>query len=143
MSLPLALSATYSDLKFIKSRKVCQITLELPIEAAPGFVEMFGTPNPAEEVWVAIARLAKPVEGKPERDTSLAQEAGRLCDDPLFQKWIGVDTAEEAAQTVRDICGVNSRSEINPRAHSGYEWRRFKQQFYDWRNEPSKIGERA
>jgi hypothetical protein len=50
-------AATYSDLKFIKTRKTAQIILEIPLEAASAFLEAFGAPNPAAERHVAIAAL--------------------------------------------------------------------------------------
>lgn len=49
--------ASYSDLKLIKSRSVCQIVLEIPIERAAAAVEMFGVPIPGQEIAVAVARL--------------------------------------------------------------------------------------
>ena len=59
MSDARAIQATYYDLKFIKTRKVAQITLEVPIEQGDAVVQMFGTPKPDKEMWVAIARLDK------------------------------------------------------------------------------------
>ena len=44
-----AFKATYSDLRFVKSRKVAQIVLELPLEQADGFIQAFGTPNPRQK----------------------------------------------------------------------------------------------
>lgn len=58
MSAPAAFQATYSDWKLIRSRKVVQICLEVPIEAAgQAYNALGGMPNPASEVWVGVARL--------------------------------------------------------------------------------------
>ena len=52
-----AIAGTYSDLKFIKSRSVAQVVVEVPIERAADVVALFGTPQPGGEVWVGMARL--------------------------------------------------------------------------------------
>lgn len=53
-----AFQATYSDVKFIKTRQVVQFIFEVPIEDATRAMEMLGgMPNPAAEVWCGIARL--------------------------------------------------------------------------------------
>lgn len=44
-----AFKDTYSDLRFVKSRKVAQVVVELPIEEASRFVEAFGAPDPSKE----------------------------------------------------------------------------------------------
>lgn len=60
---PAAIRATYSDLKFLKTRKVAQVVLELPIEQAGEFVSLFGAPDPSRETWVAVALLSETKEG--------------------------------------------------------------------------------
>lgn len=53
-----AFSATYSDWKLIRTRKVVQIVLEVPIEAADhAYKVLGGMPNPASEIWVGVARF--------------------------------------------------------------------------------------
>lgn len=61
MDKPAAFSATYSDLKVVKTRKVAQFIFEVPLEAAGHALNVLGgMPLPMEERWVAIARLEKP-----------------------------------------------------------------------------------
>ena len=63
MSEPAAFSATYSDLKVIRGRKVVQFVFEVPIEAAGHAMNILGgMPNPMAEKWFAIARLNKAEE---------------------------------------------------------------------------------
>lgn len=58
MSEPAAFSATYSDLKLIKTRKVVQFVFEVPLEAAGHAMNVLGgMPSPMAETWFAIARL--------------------------------------------------------------------------------------
>lgn len=119
---------TYSDLKFVKSRKVAQITVEIPIEQADDFISAFGTPRPDKETWVALARLdGSATETKPEpRKTSLAQKAGILCNDTMFQAYLretytaawdelhqGLHAPDVAAELVRSITTVQSRAEFD------------------------------
>lgn len=134
MSSPAAIQGDYVDLKFLKSRKVCQIVVEIPIEAGETFVAAFGTPNPATGVPVALARIdpnAKPQAPaeKPKRswdELSIAQQAGILCNEKRFQVFVGEQMAktrgdgfrqdlvseDDAAWYVRTQCGVNSRADI-------------------------------
>ena len=52
-----AFSGDYCDLKFVKTRKVAQITIEIPLEHAAAFVAAFGAPDPVNGVPVGFARL--------------------------------------------------------------------------------------
>lgn len=61
MSEPAAFSATYSDWRVVKGRKVIQVVMEIPIEAAGhAYNVLGGMPKFGEENWFAIARLEKP-----------------------------------------------------------------------------------
>lgn len=107
-----AFQGTYSDLKFIKTRKVAQVWIEIPIEMADAVIAALGAPNPSSEVWVGFTRLVAPdqrspgsANGKPsdfgsenagsspapgtkERRPFNAlpapQQAGIICADPIF-----------------------------------------------------------
>lgn len=60
MSEPAAFSASYSDWRIVKGRKVVQIIFEVPIEAAGhAYNVLGGMPNFGSEDWFAIARLNK------------------------------------------------------------------------------------
>ena len=50
------------------------------------------------------------------RKQTLAQAAGMLCAQPAFWKHLGVSTAVEAAERMRAMCGVASRSELDTNA---------------------------
>jgi hypothetical protein len=53
-----AFSASYSDFRIIKGRKVVQVVLELPLEAAGhAWNVLGGVPDPSKETWFAVARL--------------------------------------------------------------------------------------
>jgi hypothetical protein len=59
MTAPAAIfRATYSDFRLVKGRKVVQLVFEVPLEESNKSYEVLGgMPNPAAEVWCAIARL--------------------------------------------------------------------------------------
>ena len=55
-----AFQATYSDFKLVKTRKVVQIVLEVPLEAAGhAYNVLGGMPTFGNEQWFAVARLIK------------------------------------------------------------------------------------
>lgn len=117
------MQGTYSDLKIIKSRKVVQVIVELPIEQANAFVEMFGMPNPAEEVWVAIAELNRRTMNETEVSaaTKAVQMAGMLCKTPNFGVWlrdfrnldVDQNNPESIATALRALLGIKSRTEMH------------------------------
>jgi hypothetical protein len=87
---------------------------------------------------VAFAQIGddeQPTEQpKPERpkrkfdELTCAEQAGILCADPKFQKWLGVlpdhDGEAYAAETVRDLCDVTSRALIGKTGASMQKWTR-------------------
>lgn len=56
------------------------------------------------------------------RPKTPAEWAGMLCNDVRFQKWAGQPSAEAAADMVRRVCGIRSRSEINTNARAAALW---------------------
>jgi hypothetical protein len=133
---------TFSDLKFIKGRKVIQIVIECPIESGSLITKAFGTPDPSQEVWIALARLTQDaVKNSQQPDQSaecepparfhsaesgksvggpLCRSAAILCNDIAFRRFVSVQfmdnetiDAVSAADFVRIHCGVDSRREID------------------------------
>lgn len=128
---PAAFQGTYSNLTFVKTRSVAVVSVEIPIEEADAFVAAFGTPRPGAEVPVALARIdptaskARPARthaSQPSKrrwaDLSPAQQAGIRCEEPAFAKFLTDETdykpngPKEAAESVRELCGVSSRKLI-------------------------------
>lgn len=150
MAAATAFKATYSDLRFVKSRKVAQVMLELPIEEADAFVKAFGTPNPASETWVGIARLdlSKAVAPKAKEKRSfaelpIAQQAALLCNREAFWRFLCereghnfIPDESAAADTLRSICGVSSRSELSTNGRAAGIFQTLSHEFEDWLREP-------
>lgn len=63
---PAAFSASYSDWKVIKTRRVVQLVFEVPLEAADhAYNVLDGMPSFGSEQWFAIARMQQPEKAKP------------------------------------------------------------------------------
>lgn len=153
MDAPAAIRATYSDMRFVKGRKVVQILLEAPIEEAPNVVALLGTPNPASEIWVAVARLGNPVsvpEQAPPKEKRRfselppAQQAALKCQDESFQRFIRERVPEwpvmgedGVAEVVRRVCGVKSRSELNNSPDAAESWRILLGEYSEWSKQPA------
>lgn len=105
------LKMTYSNIKSIPSRNVCQIVLECPLEQMEAVFSLLGAPNPKAEPWVVVARLKE--DAAEAKGGRYAQQAGIMCTQGAFIKWMGAADADEAAQMVRDHCGVLSRARID------------------------------
>ncbi len=149
MSAPAAIQGDYVDLKFLKSRKVCQIVIEVPIEAGAAFVAAFGTPNPATGVPVALARIDPNAKAEPEKikrkwdELSIAQQAGIMCNEKGFQLFVS-ETADrvctnvdDAAQYVRQLCGVNSRAHIEGKPEAEKKFRALRIEYDNWLRVPA------
>jgi len=163
---PAAIQGDYVDLRFIKTRKVLQIVIELPIEAGPAVVHAFGTPLPDTTVPVAVARLSTPdstygVNSGPSQCTppkerrnfnamTRAQQAGILCNEDRFQKFLEVvhkhiflspetvlglpeiNRKDQAAALVRRICKVNSRADLDTTLAAGEKWDALEKKYRAW-----------
>lgn len=119
-----AFAGSYADFKFVKTRSVCQVIIELPIEQADAFLKVFKAPQPGKERPVALALLhltpsgaapdvmesgRQPVEpqaspkaegsGKPQLTSGerAVRKAGILCADQQFQEWLWRETPPKDA----------------------------------------------
>lgn len=155
MNKPAAIQGTFADFKLIKTRSVCQLIVEVNIEDADAaLLALGGLPNPSREVPVAIARLntAKVIalpkleqEARPRRDFKdlpAAQQAALKCKDAAFQRFLFEEYSSaaihehDAADKVRDICRVESRSELNSNPEAGNRWWLILSAFDVWMREP-------
>jgi hypothetical protein len=134
--------ATYSDIKTVKTRSVCQVVFELPIEQMADAIAMLGAPVPGNEVWVGIARIDP---NKVQKDEPIklpvrnAQMAGILCGNPVFRKFLSersgkdVPDPDAAAAVVRLACAVKSRADLDTDKHGSQLWRDLKADFEGWK----------
>lgn len=155
MTTPAAIQGDYTDLKFVKGRKVAQIVLEIPIEAAGAFVEAFGTPNPATGIPVAIARiqpsalkqqLRQSVEIEREKDKEHrdwnecrpSMQAALRADQPAFWQFLNercgqrVSCKQDAETATRSLCRVNTRAEFDRSDEKRRLWSKLDSDFQTW-----------
>lgn len=116
------IQGTYSDYKIVKSRSVAQIIVEIPLETAESFVQMFGMPLPSKEKWVALAMLNEKVINKNDDITFAIQKCGILCKDKRFGKFlqkekkmheVNPDDENSIASALKTILGIRSRTELH------------------------------
>lgn len=171
-----AFKGCYADWKLIKTRACVQVVLEIPLhEADAAYQALGGMPDPAAERWFGIARLdlsnvagvpatsatrgadsdlgdpsvAAPRLRKPVApDKRLAQQAGIVCSDPMFWRYVeqrlresghrnaSVTCNDLAASYVRWYCQVASRSEIKIGTPEGELWEELHSDFIIWRDAP-------
>lgn len=92
-------------------------TLSISIMIEPRHAQdafrLFGAPGTA----VALAAL-RPGHQEPEKPKGgpISNLAGMWCESKSFQAWLGVDTEEEARIHVIEVCGVESRAELDHNA---------------------------
>jgi anti-sigma-K factor RskA len=136
------IAGTFADFKLIKTRSTAQLVIELAIEHADEALRVLGgVPQPGKEIPVAVARMTAHREPKAKR-TSLTQQAGIRCGERTFQTYLEethphiaplVPGEMEAAEAVRQICGVDSRAEFDSDAAAGQRWRALETAFQGWK----------
>lgn len=131
-----AIQGDYTDLRFVKGRKVAVIHVEIPIESASAFVKAFGTPSPATGVPVALARLQDSElkqqlkasvehEKKKWADMPRSQQAAIACGNAEFCAWLDYTLSfddECPADTIRRECGVGSRRDLDTNPSAARRW---------------------
>jgi hypothetical protein len=137
--------ATYSDFKLVKTRGVVQVIFEVPLhDSDAAYKVLGGMPDAATERWFGIARLtavpqaaqarepnsAPPARGRKSWDEmSPAQQAGILCADKSFQKFLRVKDELAATERIRFSLNVTSRRHI---PDDSPEWRELVSRYRTW-----------
>lgn len=119
------ITATYSDWKPIKTRKVLQLIFEVPLEHQEHALKMLGAPMPDRELHVAIALLSEGGAAKAkerEEGQRVVTRCVMLCKEPEFQVFVTThpifgspdDRADEGdtRAAVLRYCGIDSRREL-------------------------------
>jgi hypothetical protein len=82
VTAPAAFTGTFSDIRSVKTRSLCQIIIEVPIEQAASIIAMFGYPTPGEEIHVAVARLKGGDANTNRPDTTMADNGSDKSPPP-------------------------------------------------------------
>lgn len=136
-----AVAGTFVKFDAVPTRKVVRITIEAPIEQADDILRRLGGyPDPANAKWVGIAPLAVNPENTL-KGGKLAQSAGILSSEKLFQMWVETEQAfldhdesasENAAAFIRQRCGVTSRAHIDHDETAARSFRDMKLEYEAW-----------
>ena len=154
MSAPAIISGDLTTFKHVPTRKVYQLIVEIPAEAASAAFATLGMPGTVSQIPVAVARLVDDARVKPEQtkerrsftELPMSPQAAMRCQEPSFWEFLQSFSprfwtemlrkygsgASAAAAIVRQRCGVESRSEIRAGHTSGDEWATFEAEFYAW-----------
>lgn len=146
-----AFKGTFSDFKILKSRKVIQIVIEVPLEGGDAALEALGgLPRPDQETWVGVARLetkAPPAPPAHERkdfdELPYASQITLMCKSYEFRCYMRdagykVNNEDDAINAVKEICGVASRKEITTGTPTGEMWEDIKSKYNDWKIKDAK-----
>ena len=135
---------TYADYRRVKGRKVLQLIIEVPLEEAPRVHEAFGEPSPDSSTWVAVALLdthKPPLPDLAQGKHRLSRQAAMCCQEPAFfgflsEQWAApgysVQDATMAAEMVRKLCKVDSRSEFDSDPEAAQRWRELHGKYQAW-----------
>jgi len=157
-----AFRATFADMKLVKTRQVAQLIFEIPIEDFDAAYEVLGgMPVPAKERWFGIAAIKSPEEKeatakprqsnppsphpdgakrgvRPWRDLKPSTQAAMQCDKPVFWAFLnevrgyGVDDPTGAAEAVREICCIASRSLLDTEQAPRVIWHQLDTEYQAW-----------
>ena len=105
-------------------------TLRVGSALMMGWAEVVDT-----KVQPIVVETPKPEVPKERRkfDTlPLSQQAAIRCGDNDFKLFMDASTADDAAESVRERCGVKSRSEIVEGTPAGTEWIMLEDEYQSW-----------
>lgn len=147
-----AFKATFSDFRLVRGRKVATLMFEVPIEGADAaLAALGGLPRPDAETWVAVARLVQKAVSEPPKERrkwdelSLPEQAALRCQDRNFREFLrrmspAIRDSNDAAQFVRDHCGIGSRAELSVSDIGARKWRELDSGFCAWKLTPLSAG---
>ena len=124
--------------------KVMRLHFEVPLEKGMETISILGEPTPDNDVWVGIALLGGEREeekssGRKWHELKPSQQAGIRCSDASFQRFLKEqynmtlrEHGGDVAATVRKLCLVESRSELDNDTSKNSIWSQLNSQFQAW-----------
>ena len=128
------IKGVYADYRRVKGRKVLQIIVEVPMEAAPLVHKAFGEPTPDGSTWVAVALLNNE-KAKEKPDYRLSQQAGIVCSEGSFHEFLRTSKTSiytEPREIVQHLCRVSSRAEFDTDPAAAARWRDLHAEYQAW-----------
>jgi len=139
-----AITGDFATYRHVQGRKVLQLVIEVPAEAAAQVFATLGMPGSGEGVPVALARLVAPVdaplrigtqkERRPFDSLPLSQQCAMTCRETGFYVFLQEKGMPEPnpVQYVQLECGVQSRKEIDTNEDAARRWRGLAAEYYAW-----------
>lgn len=140
MSDDCVIEGDYADFKIVRTRQVCQIVVEVPIEKAGEVSRLLGFPLPGTNTRCAVVRLNLPgagastaarervgdedrvVAGATSPTRTNSQRAAFLLKNPDFRRFLSalagdtpptVTTEEQANKNLKDHFGITSKTALD------------------------------
>lgn len=135
-----SIAATYTDWRTVKTRKVLQLTFEVPLEQTREVMEMLGTPMPDSDIWVAVALMGK--EPGRLKGGEWARQAGIICADAEFRRYLTVTgdfpgvqliDLDMAADELRRRLNIESRAHLDHDEEAARAFRELRTVFEQWK----------
>ena len=156
MSEPRAIDGDYANFALVKTRGVCQVIVEFPIEHAEKVTRLLGFPHHGKIKRVAVALLNEPgpttqldtgpAEGgaatternaAPPSPKPNSTRAVMMAKDARVQRYLtelagySVDAESKADVAIKKLCGVRSKSDLNT-GDGAVAFSNFRQNFGAW-----------
>lgn len=146
-----AIKGTYANFRLVKSRGVCVIEVEVPVEASKHALDILGgMPVFGQDTWVALARLRESVQPDPAPKAIEAPEkikqplrasalAALMTNEPAFWTWlqemerVPCTSALDAANWLRKRCGIESRRELDTNQSAFIGFQGIRDSYLAWR----------
>ena len=135
------IEGTYSDFKLVKTRKVVQMVIEVPVEQSHLITESFGIPQPHEEIYVVVARVRSEIK-EIEIIAKAIQQAGILGQSSDFGEWLSYNYSDlqidpynlsTVQQAIRTICGIKSRADMRTDFQGLAKWQELYKKWKEFR----------
>ena len=148
-AFPQELSGLYTNDEMASSRRDDDRTPEEQIEAwseKRGAELIHATQTHAEpredpptELWTEDGDTPPEWQGGKWDALGPVKQAGILCADEGFWKYLAVDNEQDAVETVRGRCGIKSRTELANAGHAQRKWHQIVVEYRAWQREPELI----
>lgn len=151
MSEPAAIDGDYANFALVKTRGVCQVIVEFPIEHAEKVTRLLGFPLHGKVKRVALALLNEPgpkpsltsgpaeggaattgADAAPPSPKPNSTRAVMMAKDARFWEFAGVGDEAAANSYLKKVCQVESRSELNE-GRAAEKFETLRKDFRSWR----------
>ena len=119
------------------------------VDPVPVAIARLAPAKPAPEPRNAPDKASAPKERRPFNSLALPAQAAMRCNEPEFRRFLAQRDGfaqregqsfiitlnlDMAADDVREICGVTSRSQITDADESGGRWRSLDREYGEWKH---------